>query len=85
MLLSIFMPVKSSGFLWDLNNFLVEVLEKSVGRGRHSVFILLLAHVKLSLLRVTISNDLTCVVHIYPPYGSLFAKLQAPCFYLISG
>ena len=69
------MPVGNSVFLWYLGKLLVEVFEETVGRGRHGIKILHLTHIKLSLLRVTRSYDVTGVVYIDPPYGSLFAKL----------
>ena len=69
------MPVGNSVFLWYLGKLLVEVFEETEGRGRHSVLIMCLTHIKLSLLRVTRSYDVAGVVHIDPPYGSLFAKL----------
>ena len=79
------MPVGDSVFLWNLGKFLIEVFQEAEGRGRHSVLILHLTHIKLSLLHVTLRNDVTAVVHIDPPYGSLFAKLQTLCLYIKGG
>ena len=85
MLFSIFMPVENCVFLWDLCKFLVEVFEEAEGRGRRGVLILHLTHIKLSLVRVSRSNDVTSVIRIDPPYRSFFANLQVLCLHSISG
>ena len=75
MLFSIFMLVGNSVFLRDLCKFLVEVFEKAESGGRRGVLILHLTHIKLSLVRVSRSNDVTSIIRIDPPYRSLFANL----------
>ena len=79
------MPVGNSVFLWDLCKFLVEVFEEAESGGRRGVLILHLTHIKLSLKRVSRSNDVTSVIHIDPPYSSFFANLQVLRLHSISG